>query len=175
VEPRLDLAMQSSAWTGGYGLLVLFVLASALVTLGARAASQAPEVPPIRTTPDTTRASARVRARAWWLILAALPSSLMLGVTTYLTTDVAPVPLLWVVPLALYLSAFAIAFAIPARKLRGFFPPVLVGVTALLIPQVLIRPVWPLGLVATLHLLAFFAGSLMCLFELAARRPRLAS
>ena len=51
------------------------------------------------------------RVVAWWLFLSFVPSSLLLGVTTYLTTDIAAVPLLWVVPLALYLLTFIIAFA----------------------------------------------------------------
>ncbi len=45
-----------------------------------------------------------------WVALAAIPSSLMLGVTTYITTDVASAPFLWVLPLALYLGTFIIAF-----------------------------------------------------------------
>ena len=46
-----------------------------------------------------------------WVALAAVPSSLMLGVTTALTTNVAPVPLLWVLPLALYLLSFILVFS----------------------------------------------------------------
>jgi hypothetical protein len=49
--------------------------------------------------------------RMRWLILSAIPSSLMLGVTTYITTDIAAVPLLWVIPLALYVATFIIVFA----------------------------------------------------------------
>ena len=45
------------------------------------------------------------------MALAAIPSSLMLGVTTYITTDIASAPFLWVVPLALYLLSFIIVFA----------------------------------------------------------------
>ena len=52
---------------------------------------------------------------AAWVVLALVPSSLMLGVTTYLTTDLAAIPLLWVVPLALYLLSFVVAFG-PAAE-----------------------------------------------------------
>ena len=48
--------------------------------------------------------------RAAWIVLAAVPSSLLLGVTTHVTMDVVSAPLLWVVPLALYLITFIIAF-----------------------------------------------------------------
>ena len=52
------------------------------------------------------------------VLLAAAPSSLMLGVTTHLTTDVASAPFLWVVPLALYLLTFVIAFQDQAGRSR---------------------------------------------------------
>ena len=48
--------------------------------------------------------------RARWIALAFVPSSLMLAVTSYVSTDIAAVPLLWIVPLALYLLTFALAF-----------------------------------------------------------------
>ena len=50
-----------------------------------------------------------------WITLAFIPSSLTLGVTTYISTDIAAVPLIWVVPLALYLATFVIAFGQRAR------------------------------------------------------------
>ncbi len=54
--------------------------------------------------------------RLRWVLLAAVPSSLMLGATTYITTDIAAIPLLWVLPLGLYLLSFIIVFAhIPPR------------------------------------------------------------
>ena len=59
-----------------------------------------------------------MRERVRWVALAFAPSSLLLGVTTYLTTDLAPVPLLWVVPLTLYLLSFIIAFANPPAWAR---------------------------------------------------------
>ena len=55
--------------------------------------------------------------RLYWVALAFAPSSLLLGVTTYVTTDIAALPLLWVLPLAIYLLSFIIAF--------GRWPPAL--------------------------------------------------
>jgi hypothetical protein len=66
----------------------------------------APTAEPARVTEPITW-SRRLR----WIILAVVPSSLMLGVTTYITTDLAAIPLLWVLPLALYLLTFIIVFA----------------------------------------------------------------
>ena len=53
--------------------------------------------------------------RLRWIALAAVPSSLMLGVTTFMTTDIAAVPLFWIVPLALYLLSFIIVFGALGR------------------------------------------------------------
>jgi hypothetical protein len=63
-----------------------------------------------------TPPAARDEAPTWgrrlrWVLLAAVPSSLMLGATTYITTDIAAIPLLWVIPLALYLLSFILVFA----------------------------------------------------------------
>ena len=107
-----------------------------------------------------------------WVTLAFVPSSLMLGVTFYMTTDIASIPLLWVLPLALYLITFIIAFArLPGwfRILVGNFAPVMI----LLLVFVILTGVtsgW-IGLTLFLHLLTFFAAALMCHYELARDRP----
>src|SRR5690606_12652841 len=76
------------------------------------------------------------REKIMWVLLAAAPSSLMLSVTTHLTTDVASAPLLWVIPLALYLLTFVLAFGrrvrIPMKStllLQAAFVAVLAGLT----------------------------------------------
>lgn len=101
-EPFLPLGVQSAAWAAGYGLLVLLVAAAAL------ARARAPGLP----RPDPAAAGAPSRRRiVTWLALSAVPSGLMLSTTTYLTTDIFAMPLLWVIPLGLYLLSFSIAFA----------------------------------------------------------------
>lgn len=109
--------------------------------------------------------------RAKWTLLAFVPSSLMLGVTFHMTTDIASVPLLWVGPLALYLITFIIAFGrVPDwfRLVIGNLAPVMI----LLLVFVLISDV-PIstGPRLLLHLLTFFAAALMCHYELARDRP----
>jgi SAM-dependent methyltransferase len=75
--------------------------------------------------------------RLRWLGLAFIPSSLMLGVTTHISTDIAPVPLLWVVPLALYLLTFIVAFGgVRRRVVMGAV--LLAGGLAIAVPWVLI-------------------------------------
>src|SRR5262249_26307524 len=66
---------------------------------------------PYEAGPNTPSGPITWGRRLRWVLLAAIPSSLMLGVTTYITTDLAAIPLLWVLPLALYLLSFIIVFA----------------------------------------------------------------
>lgn len=106
VEPLLPLADQSVLWTAGYGLLALLVAGCALTM---------PSVGNVARPVETSPAPGRRRI-ALWVMLAAVPSGLMLSTTAHLTTDIIAMPLLWVVPLGLYLLSFVAAFA--AR--RGF-------------------------------------------------------
>jgi hypothetical protein len=110
------------------------------------------------------------RDRGILVLLAAAPSSLMLGVTAHLSTDVASAPFLWVIPLALYLLTFVIAFQ---NKPWIPLPITLVIQAALGAVCVLIVAFrsarW--GLAFSVHLVAFFFAALMCHQLLAARRP----
>jgi SAM-dependent methyltransferase len=101
VEPLLGLEQQSWLWTGIYALLVLLVAICALTV-----PATAIEAVPVETAPRPTR-----RQIGHWIVLAAVPSGLMLSTTTHLTTDIVAIPLLWVLPLGLYLLSFVIAFA----------------------------------------------------------------
>ncbi len=164
VEPALRLADQGTLWVWGFAavvaLLALCGVAAARGRGGPADAGDAAVSPP--------PAAGRV---VRWVALAALPSSLLLGVTTHVTTDVAPVPLLWVVPLALYLVSFVLAFARwPDRAHRavGRVAPMLLLFTAV---TLLTGAARPLAVVAGLHLLAFFVAALLCHGELARDRP----
>jgi hypothetical protein len=119
VEPRLHLQgaswlSQTRLWTAGYaGLVVLVALCAltlrwkpAVVATGAATA-----VEPLEDRPPWRR-------RLYWVALAFVPSSLLLGATTYITTDLAAVPLLWVLPLAIYLLTFILAFGRWPRRLH---------------------------------------------------------
>ncbi|MGH7349447.1 MAG: hypothetical protein ACREI6_05495, partial [Candidatus Rokuibacteriota bacterium] len=111
VEPRLSLQgsgwlTQTGLWSLGYGVLALLTALCAL-TLGWKPAAAA-------SLEAVADASAEPRPgrgrRLHWVALAFVPSSLLLGATTYITTDLAAVPLLWVLPLAIYLLTFILAF-----------------------------------------------------------------
>ena len=167
IEPSLRLAQQVRWWAAGYVVLAVLVTIGAAFAWrrGAQPASQA-------TTSDAEVLTWWRRAR--WVALAFIPSSLLLGVTTHISTDIAAVPLLWVVPLALYLLTFILAFNTSARH-RG----AVVGVAARLLP-ILVVPLalfmiarfnQPMALVIPFHLIAFTVIALVCHCELADDRP----
>jgi hypothetical protein len=165
LEPLLTLRGQSHAWAIGYGVAALLVLACA-VALGLRPANRV-EAPVAR------RRKIGRRDRARWLVLAAVPSSLMLGTTTYLTRDLTPVPLLWVIPLALYLATFILVFApgVRAERLARVGRLALPPVAILLVYTLAIGSQKPLGLLLALHLIGLTVAALMCHARLAADRP----
>ncbi|MGQ0661203.1 fused MFS/spermidine synthase [Sphingosinicella sp.] len=101
VEPLMSLNQQSWLWTAIYVFLVLLVVGCAL-TVPADAVEVVPEE---ESAPPTTKQYLH------WILLAAVPSGLMLSTTTHLTTDIVAMPLLWVMPLGLYLLSFVVAFA----------------------------------------------------------------
>ena len=108
IEPNLTLKLQSLGWSVGYILLALLTLACAWLALK-------PGTPQAAEPVIAQRATAAIpwSRRLRWILWAFIPSSLLLGVTTHLTSDVGSFPLLWVVPLALYLMTFTIAFGKP--------------------------------------------------------------
>jgi spermidine synthase len=106
-----------------------------------------------------------------WVALAFVPSSLMLGVTTYVTTDIAAIPLLWVLPLALYLLSFILVFSkLPAwvHRFLVLALPVLLLLLIFLMASKMRTQMWALVL---LHLLVLFAVAMVCHGELARDRP----
>jgi hypothetical protein len=105
VEPILPVAQQRFAWSVGYALLVLLSAWCALRLPPASSTKPAPaETPPIGW-----------RTFGGWALLAAIPSGLMLATTLHITTDLVAMPLLWVLPLGLYLLSFTVAFAADRR------------------------------------------------------------
>lgn len=109
--------------------------------------------------------------RLAWVALSFVPASLLHGVTSHITTDVAAVPLLWVVPLALYLLTFVLVFSrrnlLPHRWMLRIEPWFLVPLALLF--EVLAGAYGPWGLL--FHLGAFFVVAMVCHGELARRRP----
>lgn len=118
----------------------------------------------------TTELTARRRLR--WVLLAFVPSSLVLGVTTYITTDLVAVPLLWVIPLALYLLSFVIVFARRRLLPQGLAPRLLPGSAVLLAIVYLSGATQPAWFLILFHLFFLFLAALVCHGRLAEERPR---
>ncbi len=164
IEPALGLAGQAAYWAGGYALYVVLALACAVRAWRAPA-SVAREGPPAG-----DESEVRARQRWQWIALAAAPSSLMLGVTSLLTADAGGLPFLWVLPLALYLLSFVIAFAPragPSPRWARYLP--IAAVVFMLLWM--IKATEPLALVLGAYLAAFFVAAMACHTELARRRP----
>jgi hypothetical protein len=166
IEPFVRLTDQSTGWSAGFIVLIALIAASgAMLWLApARAATQT-------LTEREADAPPTVRDAATWVALAAVPSGLLVAVTAHISTDVAAVPLLWVVPLALYLLTFVIVFSskpiIPhdfAVAAQPFFVGALIVVLVLDILNAIVLQI-------SAHVLAFFFAALVCHGELAKRRP----
>ncbi len=109
MEPFFTLRAQSRLWMIFYAALVLLIGLHAIILWRSRDSEKAvvAEAQSDEGVDDKPSLNRRLR----WLLLAFAPSSLMLGVTNYITTDIASVPLLWIIPLALYLLTMVFAFA----------------------------------------------------------------
>ena len=153
IEPRLSLPQQSGAWSLGYAGFVLLLVACA--TLAWRGSRRLPHPATRNSAPDMAAAQVSWRRRARWVLLAFVPSSLMLGVTMHLSTNIAPFPLLWVLPLALYLLSFILAFAtrrmMPLPLLTRALPIAIVPLLVAILADV----TQPVRAVVALHLVAF--------------------
>jgi SAM-dependent methyltransferase len=166
VEPALTLDRQAELWSWGCVALALGIVLCATALAG-RAPQAACTVSQQAATPSS------LREHLTWTALAFVPSSLLLGVTTYITTDIAAAPLLWVVPLILYLLTFILVFA---RR-----PPLRHATMVRVLPLVLIllvisaapgSPIMlPLPMMLVVHLGSFFAVCMVCHGELARKRP----
>lgn len=170
VEPHLRLTQQSFCWTAGYFLLIALTSLCAFIIYRYRAENAAPEiVAPSEEIPVSPAPSGWQRLR--WIVYAFVPSSLLLGVTSHITANVASVPFLWIIPLALYLLSFVFAFqtmfAIP-KQILAFIQALLLVTVSLLI--FLRMPQEPMGVLVA-HLVTFFVTALLCHYELARTRP----
>jgi hypothetical protein len=164
-EPRFGLSVQSRLWTAGYCLLVV---------LTAWCAALVWRRPPLQASgqesiPPLIRLS--WRRRLHWVVLAFVPSSLMLSVTMYLTTDISSIPLLWVLPLSLYLLTFILAFArrrlVPLSVVFHLMPLVVLSIVMVLLSEA----TDPVFLLIAIHLLGLFWVGLACHGLLAEDRP----
>ncbi len=181
LEPRLTLGEQGRVWTFGYVALAALIAACAFAALRARRPGVAAAAVDVEGGAGGEVVDERVRdenatpvtwrRRLRWVLLAFAPSSLVLGVTTYITTDLAAVPLLWVIPLALYLLSFVIVFARGSRISPGFAGRLVPGTAVLLALVYLSGATEPAWFLIIFHLLFLFCAALVCHGQLADDRP----
>ncbi len=175
VEPRLHLQGsgwlgQTTLWSAGYGVLALLTAGCAM-TLG-WSRPQPEDAGPADPAPAGPEPRPGWPRRLHWIVLAFVPSSLLLGATTYITTDLAAVPLLWVLPLALYLLTFILAFGRWPRVLHeatiALALPLILAVIFLMVSALPAR-IW---VIVLWHLGLLFVVALACHGTLARDRPR---
>jgi hypothetical protein len=170
VEPLLGLSRQADVWTLAYAVFVLLVLVCAVVARFALRATNADETP-VAAAVAESEATITWRQRVRWCVLAAVPSSLMLGVTTALTTDIAPVPLLWVAPLALYLVTFIVAFGGGRDRAVVLANRLLPAMLLAMAVSQMLRMQLQIGGALVVHLLPFLASAMFCHGLLSKERP----
>jgi hypothetical protein len=176
VEPYLTLNYQSKDWSGGYAALVTLSILCAWFMWRSPEPAAVPATTPRKPVPAPAVSAEplTIWQRLHWIALAAVPSSLMLGATTYITTDIAAIPLLWVIPLGIYLLSFILVFsrlpAIVHRIMVLIMPLVVLMLLFLELSNVKISMLPPWGRVL-LHVFVLFIVSMVCHGELARRRP----
>ena len=166
LEPMFTLRTQNLIWTGGYGLLIVLIGACGLLLWRS----------PVSAAVDVLATDADAPAPAWilrarWIFLAAVPSGLLIAVTAHISTDVAAAPLLWVLPLSLYLLTWVLVFQsrplLPHKWVLMVQPVAIAGVIVLLAFG------GEQNLLLTLggHQLCFFVIAMASHGELARTRP----
>ena len=163
LEPNLKLSRQSQLWVVGF--LVFLVLSLGCVVLLWKSSRTE--------TVDLTvqKSPLPYKRRLYWILLAFIPSSLLFGVTSYITTEIAPTPLLWTIPLALYLVTFVVAFARRTLLSERVTSTALGGLALLLTLVLAASATEPTTAIVLLHLCFFFVAALVCHGRLASDRP----
>jgi hypothetical protein len=194
VERMLRLSEQASLWATLYGAFVVLMVGAIAVAYRQSSGARAEQARPLQSWVADDRLSSvgaelappldisiggagvlprvgQTTVYARWIALAFIPSSLMLGLTTYLTTDVAPVPLFWILPLTLYLASFALVFARRVVLPHALMVRALPMLALVLVTVIVFASQLPPPIQAPLHLLTFFVAAMVCHGELARRRP----
>ncbi len=160
------LHTQNLLWTGGYGLLIVLIAGCGVLLLRSPASAAV----------DVLAVESDAPAPAWdqrarWIFLAAVPSGLLIAVTAHISTDVAAAPLLWVLPLSLYLLTWVLVFQ--SRPLLPHKWMLMLQPLAIMGDVILLTIGGEQNLLMTLggHLLCFFIIAMSCHGELARTRP----
>ena len=169
LEPALSLRDQSLLWSGGFWLLFALIAGCGYLLLRHPGLAGDTRV----ANSDAAPLAARSQAGRW-MFLSAVPSGLLVAVTAHISTDIAAAPLLWVIPLSLYLLTFALVFArrplLPHRWMIALLPFTIAALVVFVTPAPISSDP-ALGFILGGHLLAFFLIAVACHGELARLRP----
>ena len=166
VEPLSRLSQQTNVWS------LLFIVLIVLIAICAILLFRSPDRLPRLSKADAGRETAPAwRDALIWTALGFVPSGLLVAVTAHISTDVAAVPLLWVLPLALYLLSFVIVFQTKPIVPHEFFIGIQPAAVALLIGVLIFRDLQSIFVVIGLNLAVLFITAMVCHGELVRRRP----
>jgi len=164
LERAFTLSRQNQIWIVMFVVFVMLTLAC-MFALWKSPQSGTEQVRKTGLTPLS------IQRRLYWILLAFIPSSLLFGVTTYITTEIAPTPLLWTIPLALYLLTFILAFARRNLLPERLASTLLAGLALLLTLALVAKATEPTALIVLLHLCFLFVAGMVCHNKLASDRP----
>jgi spermidine synthase len=184
IEPLVHLGDQTRLWSFGFYLLIFLI--GGCGALLWRSPMQAPAQSADGPADASADAPPTWRDALFWIAQAAVPSGLLVAVTAHISIDVAAVPLLWVLPLALYLLTFVIVFSrrpiIPHWLVVAVQPAFVLALVAMMIFELnetsigwvnsyLVGPLKTIVGMIAIHVIVFFVCALMCHGELARTRP----
>jgi spermidine synthase len=167
-EPRLTIPRMSMGWSAAYAGFALICAILALRGFRTNAFANAPQAI------EQADAPPPGRRRVLWATLAALPTILLMSVTSHLTQDIAPIPLLWVLPLALYLATFILCFEGSGWYRRAWYLPIFgISIGAMIlfyaVPALSGSSLaWPIALYCG----GLFSCCMVCHGELASLKPQ---
>ena len=164
LEPNLKLSRQTQLWAAAYVVFLVLSLGCMLVLWKSSRAERVE-------TEIVTAPKISLSRRCYWVLSAFVPASLLFGVTTYVTTEIAPTPLLWTIPLALYLVTFVLAFAGRNLLPERFATAALSALALLLTLVIASNATEPTTAIVLVHLCFFFVAATICHTKLANDRP----
>jgi hypothetical protein len=177
IEPALSIGGQSRLWAIGYGLFAASC-AGAAIRFGR--GSRGDAAAPARASADEgdgnpgSAGRPRVAKVALWVALPLCASVMLLATTAHINEEIAAVPLLWILPLVLYLMSFILCFGRRSYYSRRLmFTAWLVAVGCLLLAAVKGVGRVPIGSLVAVHALSLFTSCMICHGELSERRPPL--
>jgi hypothetical protein len=171
LEPRFTLSHQNQLWVVMYVVFLILSLGCMLVLWKSSRSEKAEEVGTEQVRKPSLQTRSVLQESLYWILLAFIPSSLLFGVTTYITTEIAPTPLLWTIPLALYLVTFILAFAGKNLLSEHVASNALAGLALLLTLTLVAKATEPTSAIVLLHLCFLFVAGMVCHNKLASDRP----